>query len=330
MLATNARQQPWAAAVVGLLLASSASADAPARLHCEPACRPGYACELGECVPQCTPRCGEGMTCTQSGECISIEDSNGASPAAVPYAAAPASATLPACRPSCRSGFTCIDGACASACNPPCPVGELCSPDRQCIPRAEPEAAALPPAKSRGGNELGSLHVDVLGAFQFGIAPTLELGRVWSGYLSVQPLNTGLGSYYWLPGSDRFVWGLGGSLGTHIFSAGNGNLRGLFGGLALGYFFAQSENKKITFVRRRTHALVPQLDLGYRAGLGHFLIGGGLRLGLSIPIAARDDAIGDDGCRTLESCNEERPLRFVASLFLDLGWFFGLVGERGT
>lgn len=38
-----------------------------------------------------------------------------------------------ACRPRCRSGFTCIDGACVSACNPPCAVGDTCDASGECV-----------------------------------------------------------------------------------------------------------------------------------------------------------------------------------------------------
>jgi len=40
------------------------------------------------------------------------------------------------CRPECRAGYTCIDGACVSACNPPCASDEKCTAERECVPKA--------------------------------------------------------------------------------------------------------------------------------------------------------------------------------------------------
>lgn len=42
-------------------------------------------------------------------------------------------ATAQSCRPSCRSGYTCLDGACVTACNPPCANHERCTGRRECI-----------------------------------------------------------------------------------------------------------------------------------------------------------------------------------------------------
>jgi hypothetical protein len=42
------------------------------------------------------------------------------------------------CRPGCRAGYACIDGACVSACNPPCAADELCTADASCATRYEP------------------------------------------------------------------------------------------------------------------------------------------------------------------------------------------------
>ena len=64
------------------------------------------------------------------------------------------------CVPDCREGFTCVDGECVSACNPPCNEGERCSGDGFCIADTSPAAAA---AASSGGNpglrDANRLHV---------------------------------------------------------------------------------------------------------------------------------------------------------------------------
>ncbi|MFW6050711.1 MAG: hypothetical protein ACODAU_06025 [Myxococcota bacterium] len=38
------------------------------------------------------------------------------------------------CVPPCRSGHLCHEGRCVSACNPPCPQGERCTPQGRCVP----------------------------------------------------------------------------------------------------------------------------------------------------------------------------------------------------
>jgi hypothetical protein len=45
-----------------------------------------------------------------------------------------------ACVPECRAGFTCVSGACVSACNPPCSSGDVCTAVGECVsPSAESE-----------------------------------------------------------------------------------------------------------------------------------------------------------------------------------------------
>lgn len=53
------------------------------------------------------------------------------------------------CFPACRSGYVCYQGQCIEACNPPCPDGERCSAEGECIPVAKatrpPVAPIAPP-----------------------------------------------------------------------------------------------------------------------------------------------------------------------------------------
>lgn len=42
------------------------------------------------------------------------------------------------CEPKCRRGYSCVGGECVSGCDPPCPVGELCSPKGQCVSACNP------------------------------------------------------------------------------------------------------------------------------------------------------------------------------------------------
>ena len=47
--------------------------------------------------------------------------------------------------PSCRSGYACRAGQCVSSCNPPCSIGDVCTPQGECVSRPpEPVQRAAP------------------------------------------------------------------------------------------------------------------------------------------------------------------------------------------
>lgn len=67
-------------------------------------------------------------------------------PAPTPEAAPAGGA---ACTPACRDGYTCMEGACVDACNPPCPAGAHCTGAGACetdLPPPPPTYATLQPA----------------------------------------------------------------------------------------------------------------------------------------------------------------------------------------
>lgn len=47
------------------------------------------------------------------------------------------------CVPDCRDGYVCYQGACISACNPPCPGGQTCTGTGQCIDGQPPTPAPV-------------------------------------------------------------------------------------------------------------------------------------------------------------------------------------------
>jgi hypothetical protein len=237
-------------------------------------------------------------------------------------------------------------------------VGEYCTEQGECVTGASPDAAqstepgqksapaatpapAAAPERSSSADSIVNLHFDALGLLQFGLTPTVEVGKKFSGYLRVRPLNSGLLSYFLLADhGGYFQWGIGGALGMHIFSAGAGNMRGVFGGPALEYVYVQTKNTGSAYrAEYGTHALIPQLDLGYRWGFDSFLLGVGGRVGLSIPVGHSDNAlptrsvpgdpplkinspcVSDNPLQRRMACDEERSLHFVAGIFVDLGVF---------
>lgn len=74
---------------------------------------------------------------------------------------APAPDPSTACVPACRSGFTCVEGQCVSACNPPCAAGERCTASGECsvpasTPYAEPAPSFIEPAPPFTGPDGGA------------------------------------------------------------------------------------------------------------------------------------------------------------------------------
>lgn len=320
----------------------------PSESRCSPRCRSGYECKHSECVPICSPSCGPGYLCTAGGACVRTDG-----PAPQTSSNQSWGSSSNQCLPSCRSGYTCVSGQCVSLCNPICPVGEYCTEQGECAvgtpaePTAQPAAqqtqgapakpAPGPEQRSSSADSIVNLHFDALGLLQFGLTPTLEIGKKFSGYVRVRPLNSGLLSYFLLADNGGyFQWGIGGALGMHIFSAGAGNMRGVFGGPAIEYVYVQTKNTRSQYrAEYGTHALIPQLDLGYRWGFDSFLLGLGGRVGLSVPVGHFDNAIptrstpggvsskANSPCLDARSnaCDDKRSLHFVAGIFVDLGVF---------
>lgn len=294
---------------------------------CEPTCRSGYECRRGECTPVCSPACGEGLLCSADGGCVSAQPIAPSRPAP----AAQPLETSSSCEPTCRSGFTCRQSRCVSLCNPSCPADETCASNGECISAhvadhlatfSEPELARAP-ARDASADALVNIHADVAGLLQFGLTPTLEVGETVSGYLRLRLVNTGLASYFLLgrDADDDLRLGIGAALGMHWFSAERGNMRGLYGGAALEYAFVETRDETVDFARYRTHALIPQLDLGYRWAFGDFFVGLSAKLGLAIPLTNQAVGIGATPCPRPESCSEDLSVALIPGIGVDLGWF---------
>lgn len=317
----------FAAAVSGAQDSGGSDWERP-NTACEPACRSGYECHRGECTPVCSPACEDGYLCSADGGCIPAQ------PRAVPRPALESRATelLNACEPSCRSGFTCKEARCVSLCNPLCPADEVCTPTGECVSAhiADDLQAYVAPAhapaidRDPSADSLVNLHIDAAGLLQFGLTPTIEVGESVSGYLRLRLMNTGLASYFLLgrDADDDLRLGAGAALGVHFFSSKRGNMRGLYGGAALEYVFIETRDDSVDFARYQTHALIPQLDLGYRWAFGHFFLGVSGKLGFAIPFKTTAVGIGATPCARPTSCTEDSSAALVPGVGLDLGYFF--------
>jgi hypothetical protein len=168
-----------------------------------------------------------------------------------------------------------------------------------------------------------NVHADLAGLLQFGVTPTVEVGQTVSGYLRLRIVNTGLASYFLLgrESEDDLRFGAGAALGFHWFSAEDGNMRGFYGGAALEYAFVETRDESVDFARYRTHALIPQVDLGHRWAFGSAFIGLSGKLGLAIPLQNRVAGIGESPCRRPASCREDLSVSLIPGIGVDLGWF---------
>lgn len=299
---------------------------------CEPACRSGYECQRGECTPICSPACEEGFLCSADGGCVAAQPVQTLQTA---RAATPSRPAEPAnsCEPTCRSGFTCRQSRCVSLCNPLCPADEMCTAEGECIsahladdPHAysDHEPARAPaPLRDASADALVNLHVDAAGLLQFGLTPTLEVGESVSGFLRLRFMNTGLASYFLLgrDADDDLRLGAGAALGIHWFSAQHGNMRDFYGGAALEYAYVETIDDTIDFARYQTHALIPQIELGYRWAFGAFFLGVSTKLGLAIPLENHVVGIGATPCARPDSCREDLSPTFIPGIGVDLGWF---------
>jgi hypothetical protein len=316
----------FAAAVSGAQEAGGSDWERP-NSACEPACRSGYECRRGECTPLCSPGCEEGYLCSADGGCVPAQ----ARAELKPTLESRSPELVNACEPSCRSGFTCKQSRCVSSCNPLCPADEVCTANGECVsahladhlPAYVEREPGQVTERDSSADSLVNLHIDAAGLLQFGLTPTIEVGESVSGYLRLRFMNTGLASYFLLgrDADDDFRLGAGAALGVHFFSSKRGNMRGLYGGAALEYVFIETRDDSVDFARYQTHALIPQLDLGYRWAFGSFFLGLSGKIGVAIPFKTSAIGIGDNPCRRPDSCSEDSSAAFVPGIGLDLGWF---------
>lgn len=254
--------------------------------------------------------------------------------------------TLPpgtGCLPACRAGYVCgPNRTCVSICNPPCGAGETCTPDARCVPAAPVVVVAPPPPReevevrreeppqrSSSADAFLAVHADLMGFAQLGPTLTVEAGTRFSGLVRARFMSVGLIPNLFigtlsLPLARAFSVGAGG----RFYSAGRGNLRGFYVGPFVDVVTtsvvhpteANSSGKGLAY---ETLGVLPALELGYRWGFGHFLLGIGGAAGAHVPVYAKRTPIScTEGCVVLPSTAAQRAPFPYGSFNLDLGVLF--------
>jgi hypothetical protein len=214
-------------------------------------------------------------------------------------------------------------GAHAGACLSDVDCGEKRScEDGVCV---DPNSASYEMTDAHATSRV-NLHMNLLGAVQFGLSPAVEFGgRHFSFLLRIRPMNTGLLSYLLVPdlGSDeQFKSGIAGGAAFRIWPASHGgNMRGWYFGAATEAAYTVVKDEKTDMAQYSTAWAVPMGEAGYRWVRGGFILGFGGAAGAAIPVAAKDQPIGDHGCALPDSCQEKRSTRPYGHLSLELGFF---------
>ena len=230
------------------------------------------------------------------------------------------------CFPRCRSGYLCHQGACVSACNPPCPSSDVCGLDGQCFrPVTGVAVPAYPhestPESAKEGTVQGVLlRINALSPLQFGVDPTVEFGSQVSAWLRVRLLNAGLASYFILadPEDDEeFIFGLGSGAGFRIYR-GPG-MQGAFGGAAVEHVYTQVDDREEDLAEYRAHHIVPQGEFGYRWAWAGFMLDLGVVMGVAFPVAFSAEPSTEGGCVYEDSCTDSTDASFYGTLILGFG-----------
>lgn len=273
----------------------------------------------------------------------------GTSPPSGPPAAAPATpapggpaqgpATGAQCVPACRSGYICVQGQCVSACNPPCPAGQQCTAEGECV-AAQPSAVAPAPAPapatapapagtapaapasagvwtsseaagkpaSTSANKRADFNIDVLGLLFFGPTPMFEFGGQAAFSIGLRLASAG-GLTYVV--SDNLAWALGARIAFRYYFGTDGNMRGFFFGPELDYVHVVENGcggYSYGYFQCVTEDLIPEFGAGYRWAWDTFQLTVGGRLGYIVPVQWNYDT---------------EPTRSVyGEPFIDVGWYF--------
>ncbi|HYD42508.1 MAG TPA: hypothetical protein VEB43_16900 [Anaeromyxobacter sp.] len=164
-----------------------------------------------------------------------------------------------------------------------------------------------------------SLYLNALGPLQFGLAPTLELGRKTTVLLRLRALNLGL-AYQLLAKADdeKVKLGLGGGVGVHTYFGSTPQHGFYLGGMGE-LVYSDTEDDTDDLARYQYVYAVPTFHTGYRWHAGSFLLGLGLEAGAAVPVSGEAKPIGPDGCAYSDSCGDPSTYA-IGMLVFDVGW----------
>ena len=145
---------------------------------------------------------------------------------------------------------------------------------------SSPASVVQPSASPLAPTGDSSFHVDVLGLFQFGLAPTLEWGQDSTVLLRARLMNLGALSYLISDADDEeFISGLGVSVQWRKY-LGTGTQNGPFFGGGIEAMYTQTEGADVY----ETTYVVPQFEAGDRWHTGGSFSGVSAFVGLAVPI----------------------------------------------
>jgi hypothetical protein len=148
------------------------------------------------------------------------------------------------------------------------------------IDNSTTQDTAFTPLSVSPDTKTRSFNVNLLGALQFGLTPTIEWGNDSTFLVRARLLNTGILSYV-VAESDgaELAFGLGGSFQVRKY-LGKGVQQGPYIGGGLELMYTKTENEDIY----ETYFLVPQVEGGVRWQSDGYFTAVGVFAGVSMPI----------------------------------------------
>ena len=211
---------------------------------------------------------------------------------------------------ACKSSLACTkdtdckgDRICVTE---PSGIGQCRSPEPKVVDvKSVPESSSEEAAHQKGqGDSLRNFHLNLLGALQFGLTPSLEWGEDVTVILRARLLNSGVLSYL-VAASDggELVFGLGTSFQVRKY-LGHGVQQGPYLGAGLELMYTQTEGDETW----ETYFLVPQVEGGFRWQSEGYFTGFGVFAGLAVPV------------KTVGYSDDESLI--TGGLIWDIGWYF--------
>lgn len=238
--------------------------------------------------------------------------------AAAPPAAPPGNASSPSPAVAVPANLAPAAPAALAPAVQGCSADRDCKGDRICVanrctaPDAGDGTGAFAVRDAPVKDASVGLYVNSLGVLQFGLSPTIELGKRFVVNAKAVVFNTGAASYA-LVGDDTLHFSYGIGPGFRYYFGEAGNVRGLYVGAEALYIAWEQEHQQSTVLQ--TQLVAPLVEVGYRwVRASGFSIGVGATLGGAFVIDRTARAVAGE----MPSSNDAAD-RAIGFLHLDLG-----------